>query len=61
MDDLRTGQDELRKGQEEMRQTLEEFRSAFAVVLGEVRQQKAWREFSDKVACVIAKSAGLDA
>ncbi|GGO30149.1 hypothetical protein [Microbispora bryophytorum] len=45
-----------------MRQTLEEFRSAFAVVLDEVRQQKAWwEELSDKVACVIAKSAGLDA
>ncbi|MEV4295921.1 hypothetical protein [Microbispora rosea] len=60
--DLRAGQDELRKGQEEMRETLEEFRSAFSVVLDEVRQQKAWREeFSDKVARVIAKSEGLDA
>ncbi|MEV7807663.1 hypothetical protein AB0O28_32410 [Microbispora sp. NPDC088329] len=61
-DDLRTGQDELRKGQEEIRETLEEFRAAFAVVLDEVRQQKAWREeFSHKLARVIAKSEGLDA
>ncbi|MFI7032571.1 hypothetical protein ACIBK1_27980 [Microbispora rosea] len=67
--DLRAGQEELRTttadlraGQEEMRETLEEFRSAFSVVLDEVRQQKAWREeFSDKVAHVIAKSEGLDA
>ncbi|WP_030510692.1 hypothetical protein [Microbispora rosea] len=66
--DLRAGQEELRAttadlraGQEEMRETLEEFRSAFSVVLDEVRQQKAWREeFSDKVARVIAKSEGLD-
>ncbi|WP_432931489.1 hypothetical protein ACQPZZ_11665 [Microbispora sp. CA-135349] len=59
--DLRAGQDELRKGQEEIRETLEGFRSAFAVVLDEVRQQKAWREeFSHKVARVIAKSEGLD-
>ncbi|MEN3537629.1 hypothetical protein AAH991_21130 [Microbispora sp. ZYX-F-249] len=76
MSDLRTGQHELRKGQEELyaitaelragqeeiRETLEEFRSAFAVVLDEIRQQKAWREeFSDKLARVIAKSEGIDA
>ncbi|MBE3010180.1 hypothetical protein IL992_13395 [Microbispora sp. NEAU-D428] len=61
-DELRKGQDELRADTAAIRQTLEEFRSAFAVVLDEIRIQKAWREeFSDKVARVIAKSEGLEA
>lgn len=75
-DDLRKGQDELRTGVEELRattaelragqddirETLDGFRAAFAAVLDEIGQQKAWREeFSDKLARVIAKSEGLNA
>jgi len=75
-DALRAETAELRKGQDELRadtaalradtasirETLDRFHSAFAVVLDEIRQQKAWREeFSGKLARVIAKSEGLDA
>lgn len=62
VEELRATTAELRAGQDDIRETLDGFRAAFAAVLDEIGQQKAWREeFSDKLARVIAKSEGLNA